>query len=80
MSTSDDKLAVTELLYTYAELIDAGDFDGVGALLGRSTFGGPARECRVREHRQAVRAPPGAIPITEIPRGPGIWCSTRSSN
>jgi len=42
MSASDDKLAVTELLYTYAELIDAGDFDGVGALLGRSTFGGPA--------------------------------------
>jgi 3-phenylpropionate/cinnamic acid dioxygenase small subunit len=37
-----DKLAVTELLYRYAELIDAGDFDGVGALLARSTFGGPA--------------------------------------
>ena len=42
MSASDDKLAVTELLYTYAELIDAGDFEGVGALLGRSTFGGQA--------------------------------------
>jgi 3-phenylpropionate/cinnamic acid dioxygenase small subunit len=37
-----DKLDVTELLYRYAELIDAGDFDGVGALLSRSTFGGPA--------------------------------------
>jgi 3-phenylpropionate/cinnamic acid dioxygenase small subunit len=37
-----DKLAVTELLYRYAELIDAGDFDGVGQLLSRSTFGGPA--------------------------------------
>jgi 3-phenylpropionate/cinnamic acid dioxygenase small subunit len=36
------KVAVTELLYRYAELIDAGDFDGVGALLSRSTFGGPA--------------------------------------
>jgi 3-phenylpropionate/cinnamic acid dioxygenase small subunit len=36
------KLAVTELLYRYAELVDAGDFDGVGALLGRATFGGPA--------------------------------------
>ena len=35
MSASDDKLAVTELLYTYAELIGAGDFDGVGELLGR---------------------------------------------
>ena len=40
MSSSDDKLAVNELLYTYAELIDAGDFDGVGALLSRATFGG----------------------------------------
>jgi 3-phenylpropionate/cinnamic acid dioxygenase small subunit len=37
-----DKLAVTELLYRYAELIDAGDFDGVGALLSRATFGGTA--------------------------------------
>jgi 3-phenylpropionate/cinnamic acid dioxygenase small subunit len=37
-----DKLAITELLYRYAELIDAGDFDGVGQLLARATFGGPA--------------------------------------
>ena len=40
MSTTDDKLVITELLYRYAELIDAGDFDGVGQLLARSTFGG----------------------------------------
>ncbi|OMC39039.1 polyketide cyclase [Mycobacterium sp. GA-1841] len=32
------KLEITELLYRYAELIDAGDFDGVGELLGRGTF------------------------------------------
>lgn len=37
-----DELRITTLLYRYAELIDAGDFDGVGALLGRATFGGPA--------------------------------------
>jgi 3-phenylpropionate/cinnamic acid dioxygenase small subunit len=37
---SEDKLAITELLYRYAELIDAGDFDGVGQLLARATFGG----------------------------------------
>ncbi|MED5812586.1 nuclear transport factor 2 family protein [Mycolicibacterium sp. 050232] len=41
-----DKLEITELLYRYAELIDAGDFDGVGTLLGRGAFmgvaGGPA--------------------------------------
>jgi 3-phenylpropionate/cinnamic acid dioxygenase small subunit len=35
-----DKLAITELLYRYAELIDAGDFDGVGQLLARATFAG----------------------------------------
>jgi 3-phenylpropionate/cinnamic acid dioxygenase small subunit len=39
MSTAD-KLAITELLYRYAELIDAGDFDGVGQLLARATFAG----------------------------------------
>jgi 3-phenylpropionate/cinnamic acid dioxygenase small subunit len=38
--TVQDKLAITELLYRYAELIDAGDFDGVGRLLARATFGG----------------------------------------
>ncbi|MGP4057355.1 nuclear transport factor 2 family protein [Mycobacterium sp. 4D054] len=37
-----DKLAITELLYRYAELVDAGDFDGVGALLGRGHFMGVA--------------------------------------
>jgi 3-phenylpropionate/cinnamic acid dioxygenase small subunit len=40
VNTADDKVAITELLYRYAELIDAGDFDGVGALLSRATFGG----------------------------------------
>jgi 3-phenylpropionate/cinnamic acid dioxygenase small subunit len=38
----NDKLEITELLYRYAELIDAGDFDGVGALLGRGNFMGVA--------------------------------------
>jgi 3-phenylpropionate/cinnamic acid dioxygenase small subunit len=38
--SAEHKLAITELLYRYAELIDAGDFDGVGALLSRATFGG----------------------------------------
>jgi 3-phenylpropionate/cinnamic acid dioxygenase small subunit len=36
----EDRFAITELLYRYAELIDAGDFDGVGQLLARGTFGG----------------------------------------
>jgi 3-phenylpropionate/cinnamic acid dioxygenase small subunit len=38
--TVEHKLAITELLYSYAELIDAGDFDGVGRLLARATFAG----------------------------------------
>ncbi|MUL81270.1 MULTISPECIES: nuclear transport factor 2 family protein [unclassified Mycolicibacterium] len=37
-----DKVEITELLYRYAELIDAGDFDGVGELLGRGSFMGVA--------------------------------------
>lgn len=36
------KSDVVELLYRYAELIDAGDFDGVGKLLGRGNFMGVA--------------------------------------
>ena len=39
---ASDKLEITELLYRYAELVDAGDFDGVGALLSRASFGGPS--------------------------------------
>ncbi|MCV7416233.1 nuclear transport factor 2 family protein [Mycolicibacterium litorale] len=35
-----DTLAIHELLYRYAELVDAGDFDGVGALLARGSFAG----------------------------------------
>ena len=42
-----DRLAVTDLLYRYAELIDAGDFDGVGRLLGRGTFMGVAGADRI---------------------------------
>jgi 3-phenylpropionate/cinnamic acid dioxygenase small subunit len=40
VSVWEHKLAVTELLYRYGELIDAGDFDGVGELLARGSFMG----------------------------------------
>lgn len=40
---------ITELLYRYAELIDAGDFDGVGALLGRGNFMGVAGSAAIAE-------------------------------
>ena len=36
-----DKAEIAELIYRYAELIDAGDYDGLGELLGRAAFGGP---------------------------------------
>ena len=32
---------IAELIYRYAELVDAGDFVGVGQLLARASFGGP---------------------------------------
>ena len=47
MSGMADRVAVTELLYRYAELIDAGDFDGVGELLGRGNFMGVAGAARI---------------------------------
>lgn len=40
-SGAPDRAEITDLLYRYAELIDDGDFDGVGALLARAAFGGP---------------------------------------
>lgn len=36
-----DREAILDLIYRYAELIDAGDFEGVGRLLSRASFGGP---------------------------------------
>jgi 3-phenylpropionate/cinnamic acid dioxygenase small subunit len=38
--SAEDRFAITDLIYRYAELIDAGDFDGLGVLLGRAEFGG----------------------------------------
>ena len=35
-----DRSEITDLLYRYAELIDDGDFGGVGELLARASFGG----------------------------------------
>jgi 3-phenylpropionate/cinnamic acid dioxygenase small subunit len=40
MSTAEDRTAITDLIYRCAEMFDAGDFEGVGALLGRADFGG----------------------------------------
>jgi len=40
-TNAEDRAAITDLIYRYAELIDSGDFDGVGELLSRADFGGP---------------------------------------
>ena len=40
MSIAEDRTAITDLIYRCAEMFDAGDFYGVGALLGRADFGG----------------------------------------
>lgn len=34
-----DRLAITDLLYRYAELVDAGDYDGVAALFEHGAIG-----------------------------------------
>jgi hypothetical protein len=65
MSGTADKLEITELLYRYAELIDAGDFDGVGKLLSRATFGGTGP--------QGVS---GAQHIAELFAATTVACST----
>ncbi|MGI9162848.1 MAG: nuclear transport factor 2 family protein [Mycobacterium sp.] len=36
-----DREAIIDLIHRYAELIDGGDYDGLGRLLGRASFGGP---------------------------------------
>lgn len=39
--SGNDRQAIADLIHRYAELVDAGDFDGVGELLDRASFGGP---------------------------------------
>ena len=41
MTRSGDRTAIADLIYRYAELIDAGDFAGLGQLLAQASFGGP---------------------------------------
>ena len=78
VSAETDKLAVTELLYRYAELIDAGDFDGVGTLLAATADSSWASRAPRRSPNCSPR-PPAASRITATPRGPDTWCSIRSS-
>ncbi|MFI5541422.1 nuclear transport factor 2 family protein [Nocardia sp. NPDC051900] len=49
MSTAADTTAVTNLIMKYAELVDAGDFAGVGALFADGVFVGSGTTIRGRE-------------------------------
>jgi 3-phenylpropionate/cinnamic acid dioxygenase small subunit len=39
-----DRDTILDLIYRYAELIDSGDFEGLGDLLARAGFGGPGTQ------------------------------------
>ena len=72
-----DRLAITELLYRYAELIDAGDFDGVGAA---AVAGDVRRRFLAPTPSRSCSRPRPAGSRTPAHRRPGTWCSTRSSS
>ncbi|HMD45479.1 MAG TPA: nuclear transport factor 2 family protein [Acidimicrobiales bacterium] len=85
MAAADDRLAVTDLIYTYAERIDAGDFEGVADLLADAdlTFEGFDAVRRGRDqilalYRATTRRYPDGTPRTRhlvtnviVERGPG---------
>lgn len=64
MSESDCR-AIEKLIYTYAELVDTGDFAGIGALLAEATFIGGSDAVAGRETiaesfaRTVIRYPDG---------------------
>jgi 3-phenylpropionate/cinnamic acid dioxygenase small subunit len=67
-----DRPAIAELIYRYAELIDAGDFAGVGELLAGAvvTFEGNDREYRGTErirrlYEGSTRRYPDGTPMTK---------------
>jgi len=55
MAPADDRTAIAALVYAYAERLDAGDLDGVAALLGDAVWRSPARPSGVRG-ADAIRA------------------------
>lgn len=53
---SDDHVAIANLVYAYAERIDAGDFDGVAGLLADAEVTGEGSAAPPVRGRDAVRA------------------------
>jgi 3-phenylpropionate/cinnamic acid dioxygenase small subunit len=57
----DDAEAISALVYRYAELIDAGDLDGVAALFEHATWGAGTRTERLRGTDEVRRGYGGVI-------------------
>jgi 3-phenylpropionate/cinnamic acid dioxygenase small subunit len=57
----DDVTAITALIHEYAELLDAGDLDGVAALFEHATWGSPGRGEPLRGAVQVRRGYDGVI-------------------
>jgi 3-phenylpropionate/cinnamic acid dioxygenase small subunit len=57
----DDATAITALIHAYAELLDAGDLDGVAALFEDATWGSPGRGEPLRGAAQVRRGYDGVI-------------------
>jgi 3-phenylpropionate/cinnamic acid dioxygenase small subunit len=60
----EDVQAISALVYLYAELIDAGDLDGVAALFEHATWGAGTRTERLRG-TEAVRKGYGGVILYE---------------
>ena len=57
----EDVQAITALVHRYAELIDAGDLDGVAALFEHATWGAGTRTERLRGSEEVRRGYGGVI-------------------
>ena len=59
--SGDDVMAISALVYRYAELIDAGDLDGVAGLFEHATWGAGTRTERLHGTEEVRRGYAGVI-------------------
>jgi 3-phenylpropionate/cinnamic acid dioxygenase small subunit len=59
--SSNDVQAISALVYRYAELIDAGDLDGVASLFEHATWGAGTRTERLRGTEEVRRGYGGVV-------------------
>ena len=65
--TVDDADTIRSLLHSYAELLDAGDLDGVAALFRHATWRSSTRSDVLRGSEQVRDAVPGRDPVRRHP-------------